>query len=90
VGPPWQRLPVNQSESPLGVASTELRQALRIAEESINLGIAAPWRGSVPVHGSGERTDVIREHVDVATKLRAALAAWEADVDGEAKGAASR
>jgi arylsulfatase A-like enzyme len=38
----------------------------------------------------GERTDVIRQHVDVATKLRAALAAWEADVDGEAKGAASR
>jgi arylsulfatase A-like enzyme len=38
----------------------------------------------------GERTDVIRQHVDVATKLREALAAWEADVDGEAKGAASR
>jgi arylsulfatase A-like enzyme len=38
----------------------------------------------------GERTDVIRQHPDVATRLRAALTAWEADVDGEAKGAASR
>ena len=38
----------------------------------------------------GERTDVIREHMDVATRLQAALTAWQADVDGEAKGAASR
>ena len=33
----------------------------------------------------GERTDVIRQHVDVATKLQAALTAWQADVDAEAK-----
>ena len=33
----------------------------------------------------GERTDVIRQHVDVATRLQAALIAWQADVDGEAK-----
>jgi hypothetical protein len=33
----------------------------------------------------GERTDVIRQHVDVATRLQAALTAWQADVDGEAQ-----
>lgn len=38
----------------------------------------------------GERTDVIRQHMDVATRLQAALTAWQVDVDGEAKGAASR
>ena len=38
----------------------------------------------------GERTDVIRQHLDIATRLQAALTAWQADVDGEAKGAASR
>jgi arylsulfatase A-like enzyme len=38
----------------------------------------------------GERTDVIAAHTEVATRLRATLAAWQADVDGEAKGAAPR
>jgi arylsulfatase A-like enzyme len=33
----------------------------------------------------GEREDVIRRHTDVATRLQAALQAWQADVDGEAK-----
>jgi arylsulfatase A-like enzyme len=33
----------------------------------------------------GERTDVIRQHADVATRLQAALSAWQADVDAEAK-----
>jgi len=33
----------------------------------------------------GERTDVIRQHADVATRLQAALTAWQADVDAEAK-----
>jgi arylsulfatase A len=33
----------------------------------------------------GERHDVIRQHVDLATKLRASLTAWQADVDAEAK-----
>jgi arylsulfatase A-like enzyme len=33
----------------------------------------------------GERTDVIREHPDLATRLQAALDAWQADVDAEAK-----
>ena len=33
----------------------------------------------------GERTDLIAAHPAVAIKLRAALDAWEADVDGEAK-----
>jgi arylsulfatase A-like enzyme len=33
----------------------------------------------------GERTDVIRQHLDVATRLQAALTAWQADVDAEAK-----
>ena len=33
----------------------------------------------------GERTDVIARHRDVATQLQAALAAWQADVDAEAK-----
>lgn len=33
----------------------------------------------------GERTDVIAAHTDVATRLRAALTAWQTDVDGEAK-----
>jgi len=34
----------------------------------------------------GERADVIASHRDVATRLQAALDAWQADVDGEAKG----
>jgi arylsulfatase A-like enzyme len=38
----------------------------------------------------GERTDVIRQHLDVAAKLRAALTAWQADVDEEAKRGPSR
>jgi hypothetical protein len=42
----------------------------------------------------GERADVIGRHTDVATRLQAALQAWQADVDGEAKrsatGAAAR
>jgi arylsulfatase A-like enzyme len=33
----------------------------------------------------GERTDVIRQHLDIATRLQAALTAWQADVDAEAK-----
>jgi arylsulfatase A-like enzyme len=33
----------------------------------------------------GERTDLIAGHRDVATRLQAALGAWQADVDGEAK-----
>jgi len=33
----------------------------------------------------GERNDVMAAHPDVANRLRAALDAWEADVDGEAK-----
>jgi hypothetical protein len=33
----------------------------------------------------GERTDVIAAHTDVANRLRAALTAWQADVDAEAK-----
>ena len=33
----------------------------------------------------GERNDVIREHVDIATKLQASLKAWQADVDTDAK-----
>jgi arylsulfatase A-like enzyme len=33
----------------------------------------------------GERTDLIAGHREVATKLQAALTAWQADVDGEAK-----
>ena len=35
----------------------------------------------------GERTDVIRQHLDIATRLQAALTAWQADVDarGEAR-----
>jgi arylsulfatase A-like enzyme len=33
----------------------------------------------------GERTDLIAAHPGVAIKLRAALEAWEADVDGEAR-----
>jgi len=33
----------------------------------------------------GERTDVIAAHTDVATRLRDALAAWQGDVDAEAK-----
>lgn len=33
----------------------------------------------------GERTDVIATHRDIATRLQAALGAWQADVDGEAK-----
>jgi arylsulfatase A len=33
----------------------------------------------------GERSDVIAGHRDVATRLQAALTAWQADVDGEAK-----
>jgi arylsulfatase A-like enzyme len=33
----------------------------------------------------GERTDVIAAHTDVATRLQAALTAWQADVDAEAK-----
>ena len=33
----------------------------------------------------GEREDLIRQHTDVATRLRAALQAWEADVGSEAK-----
>jgi arylsulfatase A-like enzyme len=37
----------------------------------------------------GEREDVISQHTDVATRLRAALQAWEADVDGEAKRSAT-
>ena len=38
----------------------------------------------------GERTDLIAGHRDVATRLQAALAAWPADVDAEAKRASSR
>jgi arylsulfatase A-like enzyme len=37
-----------------------------------------------------ERRDVIAAHTAVAIRLRAALAAWQADVDQEAKGAAAR
>ena len=37
----------------------------------------------------GERTDVIAAHRDVATRLQAALDAWQADVDGEAKAQAT-
>jgi hypothetical protein len=33
----------------------------------------------------GERSNVIGSHTDVATRLLAALEAWQADVDGEAK-----
>jgi arylsulfatase A len=33
----------------------------------------------------GERTDVIAHHTAIATRLRAALEAWQADVDAEAK-----
>jgi arylsulfatase A-like enzyme len=33
----------------------------------------------------GERSDVIAAHTDVATRLRAALTAWQTDVDAEAK-----
>ena len=33
----------------------------------------------------GERSDVIARHTDVAAQLQAALAGWQADVDGEAK-----
>ena len=33
----------------------------------------------------GERTDVIASHADVARQMRAALEAWQADVETEAK-----
>jgi arylsulfatase A-like enzyme len=33
----------------------------------------------------GERTDVIASHADVARQMRAALEAWQADVEAEAK-----
>jgi arylsulfatase A-like enzyme len=33
----------------------------------------------------GERHDLIRDHVDIATKLQASLKAWQDDVDAEAR-----
>ena len=36
-------------------------------------------------HDIGERSDLIAGHRDVATRLQAALAAWQTDVDADAK-----
>ena len=38
----------------------------------------------------GERNDVIGRHAEVATRLRALLDSWQADVDGEARTSTSR
>jgi hypothetical protein len=40
--------------------------------------------------GVGERNNLIGQRTDIARRLRPLLAAWEADVDAEAKRAATR
>ncbi len=66
------------------VSGARLQQAVRSGRWKLVVDQARPLLFDLTAD-IGERTDVIASHTDIAARLQAALAAWQADVDAEAK-----